>query len=905
MLDRKVAAAESLEASVDLTKVHAAQVGELYRHGIPGVIGALVGAIILTAGLWPSLPHDRLLVWLGSFLVFLIARITMGIRFLRKQPTGAKTEPWAFVFAVGAFTGGLFWAAVPVFLFPDENFLGQALVTFVLAGLCGGIVVTNAARRASQIPFILIVACGVVGRLVYEGGRDYLTMAILWTVFTVYLLIAAQRMHKTITDSLELRFVNQKHIEALVSRNAEIERLNTSLREKIDAVQKVEEALRVSKGQLEDRVLERTQDLLRANEQLQNEISERVQVEKALRESRERYRLHFENVKEVIFSYNKELEVLEATPSIYVTLGYSPSEVVGRRITDLNILPSDDMKQALEDSTRVLGGETVVSRIYSFIHKDGTRRIGDVSGAPLVRDGQIVGVVSVGRDITDRWRAEEALRSSEEKYRTILENIEEGYFEVDLKGNLDLFNDAFCIILGRSREVLTGLNYRVYMDEENAGKAYETFSEVSRTGEPAKLSNWTITREDGTSRIVENSVSLLRDSDGRPCGFRGVARDVTERKLVETELRRARDELELTVERRTEELLRANAELQRQVEERERAEERYRTLVELAPVPITIYTQDKIVFANPAAATGMGVRDPQELVGKSVFEFMDTEVREVARKRRDWMLREWKPAPMIEMSGVRANGTPGWGQIHSAPIMYNGRPSIMVFALDMTERKRAEDQVRTSLKEKEVLLREIHHRVKNNLQLMTSMLDLQRQTISSEAIAEPLKEAQNRIWAMAGAHETLYQSANLGNVSARDYLTKLLSDLAASTSPTYGQVVMTHDIDDIPLKIDSAINCGLILNELLTNCFKHAFPNSEHGTITVCLKAIREDVLELKVRDDGVGIPRKISMRCPETFGLNLVRMLVQEQDGQIEIDRNVGTEFKITLTLADKYHKG
>ncbi len=130
MSDSQPTSQSSLNDSEFMTEIRAAEVGELFRHGIPGIIGALTGSIILTVGLWPSVPHDRLLLWLGAFLVSLIPRIAMGIRFWKIKPSGPQAEPWARLFAVGTFIGALFWASVPVFLFPDENFLRQSLVTF-------------------------------------------------------------------------------------------------------------------------------------------------------------------------------------------------------------------------------------------------------------------------------------------------------------------------------------------------------------------------------------------------------------------------------------------------------------------------------------------------------------------------------------------------------------------------------------------------------------------------------------------------------------------------------------------------------------------------------------------------------------------------------------------------------
>jgi diguanylate cyclase (GGDEF)-like protein/PAS domain S-box-containing protein len=147
------------------------------------------------------------------------------------------------------------------------------------------------------------------------------------------------------------------------------------------------------------------------------------------------------------------------------------------------------------------------------------------------------------RGITERVRAEEALRESEEKYRTILENIEDGYYEVDLAGNFTFFNDALCRLLGYSEDELMGMNNRQYMDDENARKVYQTFNAVYRTGKPAEIFDWEVIRKDGSRRFVEASVSLMRDSTGEPVGFRGVVRDVTERKQAEEKIRQRNREL--------------------------------------------------------------------------------------------------------------------------------------------------------------------------------------------------------------------------------------------------------------------------------------------------------------------------------------------------------------------------
>ena len=173
---------------------------------------------------------------------------------------------------------------------------------------------------------------------------------------------------------------------------------------------------------------------------------------------------------------------------------------------------------------------------FRLRHKNGSEVYVETTGSAIMSNGKSVSIQSIARDITKRKQAEEALLKSEEKYRTILENIEDGYYEVDLTGNFTFFNDSMCRILGYSQEEMMGMNNRQFTDKENAKKLFKVFNEVYRTGKPAKEFDWQIIRKDGTKRYIEVSVSLQINSSGKPIGFRGIARDITERKMMEAEI---------------------------------------------------------------------------------------------------------------------------------------------------------------------------------------------------------------------------------------------------------------------------------------------------------------------------------------------------------------------------------
>ncbi len=224
---------------------------------------------------------------------------------------------------------------------------------------------------------------------------------------------------------------------------------------------------------------------------------------------------------------------------------------------------------------------------------------------------------------------------------------------------------------------------------------------------------------------------------------------------------------------------------------------------------------------------------------------------------------------------------------------------------DITERKKAEEDIAASLREKEVMLREIHHRVKNNMQVISSLLRLQSGQVGDQREAEMLKESQNRIKSMALIHEKLYQSRDMAIINFNSYISDLAKGLFRSYGVNADRVALKIDVKDILLGIDSAIPCGLIINELISNSLKYAFSETEKGAIQISLRKIVDlemrnedltfEIVELTVNDNGIGIPEGLDFRNTESLGLQLVTTLSEDQlQGKIELNRAKGTEFRI-----------
>lgn len=217
-------------------------------------------------------------------------------------------------------------------------------------------------------------------------------------------------------------------------------------------------------------------------------------------------------------------------------------------------------------------------------------------------------------------------------------------------------------------------------------------------------------------------------------------------------------------------------------------------------------------------------------------------------------------------------------------------------AEEISRRQKAEAVIRTSLQEKEVLLKEIHHRVKNNLQIISSLLNLQSGYIDDERTLQMFVESQGRIQSMALIHEKLYQSEDLARVDFADYIDSLVSFLMRSYST--GSVGISLDVAPVFLSLDTSIPCGLIVSELVSNAFKYAFPEGRSGEIYVHLKSIDDEHYELAVGDTGIGFPEDVDFRETESLGLQLVTTLSDQLDGEIELDRSKGTEFRIRFRV-------
>lgn len=253
----------------------------------------------------------------------------------------------------------------------------------------------------------------------------------------------------------------------------------------------------------------------------------------------------------------------------------------------------------------------------------------------------------------------------------------------------------------------------------------------------------------------------------------------------------------------------------------------------------------------------------------------------------------------LEYRIVRPDGEIRWVRARGFPVTNAAGEVYRVAGVidDVTERQQALDQIKSSLHEKEVLLKEIHHRVKNNMQVITSLLSLQAKTIGDKHALAVFQDSQNRVKSMALIHETLYQSKDLSRINFAEYLQKLVAHVSRSYHLRPEAVKINVSVNDAFLPIDTAVPCGLILNELASNALKYAFPAPTTGEVNIAFRRMNDDYI-LSVSDTGVGLPADFDPEVSKSLGMKLVHMLTSQLSGEVQCRNGVGTSFEITFPV-------
>jgi PAS domain S-box-containing protein len=354
-----------------------------------------------------------------------------------------------------------------------------------------------------------------------------------------------------------------------------------------------------------------------------------------------------------------------------------------------------------------------------------------------------------------------------------------------------------------------------------------------------------------------------------------------------------KDQLNEKLKDSVEKLSRQNEELgQRETALRE-SEARFRVLAETTPSVILIIQHGRLVYANPAAERVLGYRREElNAMGPAAMDIIDPEQKDLIDHGAIMEALRGGGTVCREMRIRTRSGAELWMYMTAGLMRFEDDGALMVTGFDVTARRLAEEKLRASLHEKDVLLKEVHHRVKNNLQVVSSMLSLQSMSQSDSATVCLFRESQDRVRSMALIHEQLYRAGDLSRIDFGEYADSLTANLLRSYTAG-GTIKLNIDVRDILISIDLAIPCGLIVNELVSNALKHAFPDGRTGTVTVAMRREGTEYV-LAVKDDGVYMPRHVDHRNSGSFGLQLVDTLAGQLEGSISLDGNGGTAYTI-----------
>jgi len=743
---------------------------------------------------------------------------------------------------------------------------------------------------------------------------------------------------------LDISFAGNKH-HITASRLQIVNMLLSTYETAVQKNQELTDArdkLRELNEHLEDLVAERTLELEKTNSQLLKEVEVRKKAEEEIRRSNRALRVISE-CNQFLVRTSDAQDLITGICKILVTEGKYRCAWVGysRNDKDKTVEPvaqsgfEEDYLKNFQISwkkgrhgkgptgTAIRTGEPRVVRNIPDNPKCGSwsseaikREYSTVAAFPLIIEEQVIGALTIyasepeafdsdelqllsemSGDLAfgiasirikmERNEVEKALQHSEEKFREIFNNANDAieileFQENGLPGKYLDVNDVACQMLQYTREELLNLS-PFDISTEYYNRHLKDIGEELRLIGNARFET-EHKRKDGTIIPVEINSRVVTLQE-RKVNL-AVVRDITERM-------RSEEELKISLAK-------------------------YKVLFESLPIAITISdNMGNIVESNKRAEEILGLSDEEQSKRKidgTEWQLIRPDgtpmpADEYASVRA---LKEERLVQNVEMGIVKENSAVTWIDVTAAPIPLKDYGVAIAYS-DITERKKAEEQLKhfneelekqvaertealnKTLQEKDVLFKEVHHRVKNNMQIIISLLNLQSRTIDDPVVLKTIKDSQSRIRAMALVHERLYRSGDISRIDLKDYIQFLSGELFSFYGVKSNLVHLTINAPAIMVNIDTAIPLGLMVNELISNAIKHAFPDDRKGEIVIDITKDKHEI-SLVVRDNGVGIPADFDWHNAKSLGIRLVNSLVEQLQGTIEVDRTGGTAFNIVV---------
>ncbi|MEG4853923.1 PAS domain S-box protein [Microcoleus sp. B5-D4] len=594
---------------------------------------------------------------------------------------------------------------------------------------------------------------------------------------------------------------------------------------------------------------------------VQRDISDRKKAEATLRDSEERFRATVEQAAVGITHPEATGRYLRVNQKFCEIVGYTASELLSR--TWMDVTYPEDIDVDLEQNKQLFAGEIDSFKMEKrLLHKDGNVVWVNIT-VSLIKEplsGAVYNVV-VTEDISDRKATEAALKESEERFRQLAENIESVFWMVNVEPQKIIYiSPAYEKIWGRSCANLYA-NRRFFADSLYPEDRERVMANLTRQSEYEDEIEYRIVRPDGKIRWIRDRAFPIRNQSGKVYRIVGIAVDITARKQAEKTIRES--------------------------------EERFRQLAENIQDSVWLMSAEftDLLYLSPAYEQIWG-RSREELYADplKMMKWVHPEDKHLLEEAMGQVLQG--ESTNTEYRIFLPDGTVRWVCDRAFPIYDESGKIYRIAGIceDISDRKFTDARIQAALREKEVLIKEIHHRVKNNMQVISSLLQLQAQYIEDEPTLALFEESQTRIHSMALIHEQLYQSEHLDRIALPPYVENLVANLYQSFGCGNTAIQFNLNLDPIYLNIETAIPCGLIINELVSNSLKYAFISKLDGEISISFHEIDDHQFHLTIQDNGRGFPADFDVENTETLGLRLVKMLAYQLEASIAIDSQCGT---------------
>ncbi len=624
------------------------------------------------------------------------------------------------------------------------------------------------------------------------------------------------------------------------------------------------------------------------------DITEQKKAEEVIRSREEQFSVIFHNQQTGLIMVDAVTHtIVDANVSALSMIGASREDVIGKIChsfvcpAEKGKCPVSDLGQMVDNSERVL------------IRANG-EKIPILKSVNPIKIGGRQFLIESFIDLTERKQMEKQIVESRQLFEDIISFLPDPTFVIDKDGKVLAWNRAIEQLSGVSAGDIIGKGDHEYSlwqyekrrpilidlvlhPDQDAGRL--DYTGIHWDGRTVTAQTEIVRSGSGHMTSLSLVVSPLIDLQGNISGAIESIRDISRLKEAEAELARINVNLENIIKDRTEAL--------------SESERKYRTLFDKTRDALLIIENNKFVDCNAAALQMLGYKTKSELFethpsklspptqpdGRLSFEKAEEMMALALRDgshRFEWVHR-------------KVTGEDFWVEVSLTAIPIQDHQIIHTAWRDITDRKKAEASIQASLEEKVILLREVHHRVKNNLQIIISLVNLQMRQTDDPEVKKIMSETQNRVRAMSLVHEKLYRSESLSRIDFADYTRYLATQLLSYYGPDTRKVRLDFVMGKIMVDINTAVPLGLLINEIVSNALKHAFPNGREGTISIS-GGYTGDLITLVVKDNGIGISADFDWKNTTSLGMRLVNSLIDQIDGTIVLDRSQGTTFTITI---------